>query len=339
VLVVRLSSLGDIVLTEPVTAALRRERPGCEIGFVVKDRFRDIVAGQPAVSTIHALSSGSLAALAALCRDVRSRRYAAVVDLHANARSRIVSAAALAPVVSVYRKRDPGDWLSVRVARRPFRARVLTVDRYLAALTKLGVEPRRARPSFRVTGQDASLADDSLAGLGMRERAFAVVAPGAVWATKRWPAERFAAVVRELSQGDGLPCVLAGSAAERSLCEAVADAAGRTARAVTVAGGATLRQSAALISRAALFVGNDSGLSHLAMAVGTPTAAVFGPTDPGQFDFDGHAAVYADLACSACSFFGGARCRLGHWDCMRLVEPADVLRAARGLLAAGGGAA
>ena len=299
-LVVRLSSLGDIVLTEPVTAALRLARPDCEIAFAVKERFRDVVAGQPAVTAVHALPSGSAGALASLCREVRSRRYSAVVDLHGNARSRVVAAAAHAPVVSVYRKRDPGDWLRVRVARRPFRARVLTVDRYLAALTKLGIAAPSARPQFRVPGRDAALADGRLAGRGLSAGRFTVVAPGAVWETKRWPAERFAEVVRELSQGEGLPCLLVGSEAERALCDEVAAAAGPGARAGSVAGETTLRQTAALVSRAALFVGNDSGLSHLAMAAGTPTVAVFGPTDPGQLDFKGHAAVYADLSCSAC---------------------------------------
>ncbi len=99
---------------------------------------------------------------------------------------------------------------------------------------------------------------------------------------------------------------------------------------------ATLGGTAAIIAGAALYVGNDSGLTHVAAALGTPTVAVFGPTDPGQFDFAGHAVVFADVPCSACSFFGGDSCRLGHWECMRLIRPEDVVRAALGLLAARG---
>jgi ADP-heptose:LPS heptosyltransferase len=72
------------------------------------------------------------------------------------------------------------------------------------------------------------------------------------------------------------------------------------------------------------------------MASGTPTVAVFGPTDPGQFDFEGHELVYADLPCSACSFFGSRRCRLGHWRCMRAIPPEVVLAASRRLLSRGG---
>ena len=79
-------------------------------------------------------------------------------------------------------------------------------------------------------------------------------------------------------------------------------------------------------------IGNDSGPTHIAMALGTPTVAIFGPTDPSQFDFEGHELVYADLPCSACSFFGTRRCRLGHWRCMASIPSGEVVAAARRLL-------
>ena len=71
------------------------------------------------------------------------------------------------------------------------------------------------------------------------------------------------------------------------------------------------------------------------MASATPTVAIFGPTDPAQFDFSGHALVYAALPCSACSFYGGRRCRSLHWDCMLSISVDDVVRAAEDLLARG----
>lgn len=331
-----MSSIGDVVLTEPVVAALRAARPACEIGFAVKAQFRDLVAGNRDISTIHALAGSSPSAIVSVCREVRARRYSAVVDLHANPRSALITRASGAPVVSVYRKRDPGVWLRVRVARRPFRAVTRTVDRYLAALAPLGIRPESARARFHVAPGDEAWADGFLPGRGLERGSYIAVAPGAAWSTKRWPADRYGAVVRELQLETGLPAVLVGSAAERDLCRAVADAAGPAARTTTSAGSATLGGTAAVIAGAALYVGNDSGLTHIAVALGTPTVAIFGPTDPGQFDFAGHAVVFADVPCSACSFFGGDGCRLGHWECMRLIQPDDVLRAALGLLAARG---
>jgi heptosyltransferase-2 len=331
-----MSSIGDVVLTEPVVAALRSARPDSEIGFVVKARFRDLVAGNRDVSVIHTLAGSSPSDLASLCREVRARRYSAVVDLHDNLRSALVARASCAPLVSAYRKRDPGVWFRVRVQRRPFRAAARTVDRYLAALGPLGIRAEHARVRFHVAPADEAWAGGFLSGRGLRPGSFIAVAPGAVWSTKRWPADAYGAVVREIFLEAGLPAVLVGSAEERGLCQAVAAAAGPSARTTSAAGDATLGGTAALIAGAALYVGNDSGLTHIAAALGTPTVAIFGPTDPGQFDFAGHAVVFADVPCSACSFYGGDRCRLRHWECMRLIRPDDVLRAARGLLAARG---
>jgi lipopolysaccharide heptosyltransferase II len=336
VLVVRMSSIGDVVLTEPVVAALRAARPGIEIGFAVKAALRDLVAGNKDISTIHTLAGPSPLQLASLCREVRARRYSAVVDLHANLRSALVARASAAPLVSVYRKRDPGVWFSVRVRHRPFRAAMRIVDRYLSALAPLGVHAQHARVRFHAASRDVAWAGGFLPGRGLSPGSFIAVAPGAVWSTKRWPADRYGAVVQELSLETGLPAVLVGSAAERGLCEAVAAGAGRSVRTTVAAGEATLGGTAAIIAGAALYIGNDSGLTHIAAALGTPTVAIFGPTDPGQFDFEGHAVVFADVQCSACSFFGGESCRLGHWECMRLIQPEDVLRASRGLLAARG---
>lgn len=334
-----MSSIGDVVLTEPVVAALRSARPGSEIGFAVKAQFRDLVAGNRDISVVHALKGSSLLDLASLCREVRSRRYTAVVDLHANLRSALIARLSMAPLVSVYHKRDPGVWYGVRMARRPFRAAKRTVDRYLSALEPLGIHAERARARFHVAPRDAAWAESYLSGRGLRSGAFVVVAPGAVWGTKRWPAEGYGMVVRELFLETGLPAVLVGSATELGLCRAVAAGAGSCARVACAAGEATIGGTAAIIAGAALYIGNDSGLTHIATALGTPTVAIFGPTDPGQFDFSGHAVVFADLACSACSFFGSDRCRLGHWECMRSIRPEGVLRAARGLLAARGRAA
>ncbi|MBM3307171.1 MAG: glycosyltransferase family 9 protein [Candidatus Eisenbacteria bacterium] len=333
----RLSSLGDIVLTEPVVAALHGADPRREIGFAVKAEFRDLVAGDPRVSAVHALRGSAIGDLAALCGDVRRRRYSAVIDLHANARSAVIARSSGAPLVSVYRKREPAEWWRVRVARRPFRASARTVDRYLAALRRLGIAAVPARPRLHMPPGQEEWADGFLAGRGLRARDFVAMAPGAVWATKRWPAERYGEVVRELFLSTGLPTALVGSASERGACDAVIEAAGASSKATNAAGEATLGGTVAAISQAALFVGNDSGLTHAAVALGVPTVALFGPTDPGQFDFEGHAVVYADLACSACSFFGGERCPLGHWDCMRLITPDAVLASARGVLARAGG--
>jgi len=330
VLVLRFSSVGDIVLTEPAVAALRDTFPDAAIGFAVKERFRDLVAFHPAISRVHTLGEGG-GALPALVSEIRAASYSAVVDLHRSVRTARVVRASGIPVRTSYRKRELADTVRVRFLRRPFRASRLLVRRYLDALRPLGVEVPVRAPALYVGERDAA------AGAALRERAgapdgrFVAMVPGSVWATKRWPAERFAEVASRVASDPGLPVVLLGAPGERGLCEDVARTAG--AGVTSLAGETTLGEMAAVISAARFFVGNDSGPTHMAMALEVPTVALFGPTDPGQFDFSRHALVYRDEACSACSFYGGERCRLGHWDCMQGIEPDDVLEAAEALFA------
>jgi len=321
ILVLRLSSVGDIVLTEPAVAALRQFFPGAAIGYAVKTRFRDLVASHPALSRVHLLDTSSRGGMASLISEIRDARYSAVVDLHRNARTARILRAAGIPVRTAYHKRELRDAVRVRLLRRPFRASRLLVQ--------------RMRPRLHVSDRDAEAARATLNRLGIGSDGYAVLVPGSVWATKRWPARRFAELATSVVCELGLRAVLLGSPGERELCERIAGEAGSGA--VSAAGETTLGKMAAIISRARIYVGNDSGPTHMARALDVPTVALFGPTDPGQFDFEGHALLYRDLSCSACTFYGSRRCHLGHWDCMRTIGHDDVLDAARSLLSSAGG--
>ncbi len=315
-------------------ALLREAYPAAEIGFVVKKAYGDLVAHNRDLTRVHLLEGSSLGDLLSLARSIRAQRYDAVIDLHRNVRSAAIARRSGAGIVSAYEKRERAVAVRVRFARGSFRASRRLVDRYLGALAPLGVVPEYRRPRFHLGADDRAAAGDLLAGAGLAGAPYAAVVPGSVWATKRWPAERYAVLTRRLAEETGLSVLLLGSAGERTLCEAVR--AGFP-DAVVAAGTTSLGVMAALISLSRLYVGNDSGPTHVAMALDVPTVAIFGPTDPGQFDFRDHALVYADLPCSACSFYGGERCRLRHWDCMETIAADDVLTAAVGLLESRGG--
>jgi len=235
-----------------------------------------------------------------------------------------------ASLATAYKKRELRDSVRVRIGRRPFRASKRLVERYLDALAPLGLRPACGRPHFHLSPTDAEWAAGYLGDLGLARGAYAAIAPGALWRTKRWPPRRFAAVASALAAECDLDILLLGSMSERQLCEDVARYAG--SRVLMAAGETTLGQMAALIGSARVFIGNDSGPMHVAVALGTPTVAIFGPTDPGQFDFDDNEIVYADLECSACSFYGTDACKLGHWQCMQSLSAELVLSAARRLL-------
>jgi ADP-heptose:LPS heptosyltransferase len=332
--VLRLSSVGDVVLTEPVVAALSEARRDADIGFVVKERFRDLVAGNPAITRVHTLREGERGALLALSREIRKTRYSVVIDLHANLRSRFLADSSGAALVLRYRKRDIADTARVRLLRRPFRAKKTIVGRYLESLAPLGIRAQYRAPRFHLAPADAEWAGDYLARSGLAPRGYAAMAPGSVWATKLWPADRYGAVAARLSSELGLRTLVLGTAAERG---SLIEVAARVPGAVVAAGETRLGQMAGLMATARVYIGNDSGPTHMAMALGVPTVAVFGPTDPGQFEFRGARLLFADLPCSACSFFGSSRCRLGHLACMTGISVEQVFAAAKDLSAGGEG--
>jgi heptosyltransferase-2 len=173
------------------------------------------------------------------------------------------------------------------------------------------------RPRLYPNERDCAAADALLHG---RVRPLVAVAPGSVWATKRWP--HYAALCQRLL--DDFDVAVIGAAGDAEPLSALLT----DSRIIDATGKLSLLGSAALIERAKVIVTNDSSPQHLASAVGTPTVTVFGPTVP-EFGFGplapGSRVVgRTDLACRPCDRHGPQRCPLGHWRCMREIDAHDV---------------
>jgi heptosyltransferase-2 len=178
-------------------------------------------------------------------------------------------------------------------------------------------------------GAHEAAAVDALLGAASDTRPLVAIAPGSVWATKRWP--YYAELARELAADARL--VVVGSDDDRSLAAAIVAAAGPAT--VDACGALSLLASAELIGRCRLLVTNDSAPQHLASAMGTPTLTIFGPTVPA-FGFGPLAphsiVVESQLDCRPCDKHGPTACPLGHWKCMRDLAAGDVAARVRHLL-------
>jgi heptosyltransferase-2 len=175
--------------------------------------------------------------------------------------------------------------------------------------------------------------DAVLADLPATADGFVALAPGSVWATKRWPYYAELAV----ALADERPVVVVGGAGEGELARAIV-AGCPPGRALDATGRLSLLASAELIARARVLVTNDSSPTHLASAVGTPTVTIFGPTVPafgfGPLAPGSETAGVADLACRPCDPHGPPACPLGHWRCMRDLAVGPIVARTRALLAA-----
>ena len=249
-----------------------------------------------------------------------------------------VRTAALAAAAR-YRRRvgfetSAGRWLYTE--RVPYRADRHHAERILRlAAGDSPVSDADLRPRLYPGEAERAAVDVLLRAAGVTPgTSLVALAPGSIWATKRWP--HFPALAQRLSADHRV--IVIGSDADAPLAREIAAAAGPAV--IDATGRLSLLGSAELIGRAALLVTNDSAPQHLASAMGTPTLTVFGPTVP-EFGFGplapGSAVIgHETLTCRPCHPHGPTRCPLGHWRCMRDLSVAAVAGRAVGLLATTG---
>jgi heptosyltransferase-2 len=272
ILIVRYSALGDVVLATCVLDPLLEAFPGAHIEWVTDALYAPLLAGLPQIAAVHTLGrEGPQAAL--LLRDRLRRRFDIAIDLQNKIRSAIITRAA-APRHLTFRRRTTGRaLLAILGSDRPL-ARAHATQLYAEALAPLGIGgPGPLHIHLSRSAQ--ALAGDAL---GRSRKPLVAIAPGARWTTKRWPAERFAAVGDALA-ADGASLVLTGGPGDRDAFAAVC----AHLRSPVAADLSLLPVDAlaAALARAQLLIACDSGPVHLAAAVGTPVLALFGPhSDP-----------------------------------------------------------
>jgi len=328
-LVIQTSFLGDMVLTTPLIAYLAARGP---VDVLCTPAASMLLANNPGVrDAIEYDKRGSDRGVSGFLRvasALRKRAYSAAYFAQGSVRSGALGTAAAI--------RD-------RVGFTTSAGRVFYTSQikpppgshHAARLMSLGMRrpdvqytTSELRPRLYPGATERAQVD---AVLGAVSQPLIALAPGSVWATKRWP--YYKEVAGELSANGRI--VIVGSESDRPLATEIVNAT--HGQAIDATGRLSLLASAELIGRSALLVSNDSAPLHLASAMNTPTIAVFGPTVP-EFGFGPLAdrariAGHASLTCRPCDKHGPQRCPLGHWRCMREITPDIVAQLARALLA------
>jgi len=318
ILVLRFSSIGDVVLTTPLLRALKTRYPACQLTFVTKAAMAGLVADHPAVTEVLTLeSAGSLTRLAA---ELRRRRFTHLLDLHGTLRARLLRVLVPGPWRGFNHRRHERSVL-IRTKRDIYRDHRPVAERYFEAAEGLEVEPDGKPAEFFVSPRASQTAAAWLAETGLgAQRPLVVLAPGAAHFTKRWPVEGWVGLAQHLTS-NGYDLALVGGAADVQLCQVVAEMAGP--RAAVAAGRFDLQTTGALLRRTAVSVSGDTGVMHMATASGTPVVALMGPTVRafGFFPYQAPAVVLErELYCRPCSAHGGARCPEGHHRCLREIH-------------------
>ena len=332
VLVIRLSSLGDILLTTPVLRLLREHYPAAQIDFLTKAAYQDILYANPCVDRLLLLKPRQ-GLMETLC-SLRQTRYDVVIDLHRTLRSRLLSRGLLAQRKLTYAKRTLRRALLVYLGWNTLRTMTPVPELYMAPLRRLGITAALPPLEMHLTAESREVMRTY-----MRQelsesagRPLLAVAPGARWSTKRWPVERFAMAAQELAQTQGAAVVILGSGEDAQLAQELCQRL--SVPVLNSAGQLSLMHTAALLQQCHLLLSNDSGLMHMATALGVPVVAIFGPTvqEFGFYPFKSCAQVVsAAVTCRPCSTKGSRRCPRGHHQCMQQVTVAQVCAAAHTL--------
>ena len=289
-LIIRFSSVGDIVLSSLLVRTLRRRFPQNHIDFLLKSEYADLVRYNPHINrVIEFPSGGSIDDLFRLRHTIRKERYDLIVDIHDSIRSRLLSLGAHRSVR--VHKRKVARWLLVNFKwdlYTSFGGAPSVAERYLETVKPFGVRDDGGGLELHVPRETRRPGRDDAAGRGILPGSPAIgICPSAKHANKMWLKERFAETAAALVQRHGTPVLLFGSIDEAPRCDEIAamvKAALPGARVANLAGSLSLLETAAAMDHCGVVVTNDSGLMHIAAARKRNVVALFGPT-VRQFGF------------------------------------------------------
>jgi heptosyltransferase-1 len=296
-LIVRLGAMGDVIHGLPAVAALRAAFPEVMMGWLIEERWAELLATLPApragprsaqrplVDRIHTVNTrqwrrapfsvATWERIAASLSDLRAAQYDTALDLQGAVRSSLLARWSGTPVI--YGTAQPRENLaSMFYTRQVISRREHIVEQNLSLAEAVAQRTLRI-PTFDLPRDDAAEqeCDRRLEAQGTKE--FVLLNPGAGWGAKQWPAQRYGEVAAQLAE-DGLKVLINLGPGEEGLARVVENSSGGAAETFT----GSLTQLIALTRRARLFIGGDTGPMHLAAALGVPVVAIFGPTDPAR---------------------------------------------------------
>jgi heptosyltransferase-2 len=322
VLIIRFSSLGDIVLTFPITRAIHSWQEEAEIHFLTKPQFAPLFTYHPFVKRV-IYKTASVNNVISL---LKKEHYDYVVDLHAKLSSFIVKKRIGASKTATYRKHHFYRWLMAhtRFGKKlsPIRS---TVDLYASALDRLGIpfSVDHQLELFLPPSPESVIAKFDLPATQFR----VAIVPGAAHPTKQYPLEYYYELIRLIRSNDGAHIVLLGNSDEKKLTESLAKDYSST-EVTDLAGKTDVMELACVLQSADIVISGDCGPMHVAAALEKPQIAIFGSTHPmlGFAPLNRKAIILQkDLACRPCTLHGREQCPQKHFRCMKDISPQEIM--------------
>ena len=330
-LIIRFSSIGDIVLTTPVIRCLKKQVPDAEVHFLTKESFHSIVEHNPYIDKIHLLAhSWEL-----MIHELKLEEYDQIIDLHHNVRTLGVKKALGKPAHS-FNKLNIQKYIYVNLKRNVMPG-VHIVDRYMKTVESFGVKNDEAGLDYFISEKDETKRSDIPTS---HHAGYIGIVIGAAHNTKKYPVHK----LKELCSLLDHPVILLGGKEDRQNAEEISVV--DPIKIYNACGKFSLNESADLVRKSKLIVSNDTGLMHIAAAFKKPIISLWGNTVPsfGMYPYFGENFLSKQqkqaydilqvnkLKCRPCSKIGYDKCPRGHFKCMEKIEVNEVLAAIRARL-------
>jgi lipopolysaccharide heptosyltransferase II len=309
ILIIRFSSIGDIVLTTPVIRCIKKQVPNAQVHFATKSNFKSFMESNPYIDKLHLLNKND----AELIKELQAENFDAVIDLHNNLRTFRIKWALGLQKASSFNKLNLKKWLwtNLGINRMP---KQHIVDRYLAAAQHLGVKNDHEGLNYFIPEKDK----DAAKKFDLPSN-YSVYCIGGQHATKKLPQAK----MRELAQNISEPIVLLGGPEDQAEGELLAQYFKKTDPSkviIDLCGKCNLNQSASITQQASMVYTHDTGMMHIAAALKKPIIAIWGNTHPdlGMYPYQTtHWNIQnTALNCRPCSKIGHKKCPKGHFNCM-----------------------
>ncbi len=317
ILIIRFSSIGDVVLTTPVIRCCKQQLKDSQIHFLTKAAFKSTLEHNPNIDELITFEKDFKEVLPQL----KKENYDFVIDLHNNLRSTRLKLA-LGKKSSTFNKLNIKKWLAVNLKSKTALPDVHIVQRYLEATTPLGVKDDGKGLDYFTSEKDSvdlTSIDQSL------KNGYVALVVGGSYYTKKIPANK----LTEICNASVLPVVLMGGKEDLSIAEQVIS---KTKNTFNVCGKFSLNQSASVIQQSSYVVTSDTGLMHIAAAFGKKIFSLWGNTIPefGMYPYkpgDGSKILEVEnLKCRPCSKLGFSKCPRGHFKCMNEIDVSGIVR-------------
>lgn len=324
ILIIRFSSIGDIVLTTPVVRCVKQQVPGAQVHFAVKKSFFPVLKANPYIDKFHILDKD----FNALMREIKEEKFDYIVDLHQSLRSKRMRFALGFPTRGLethgFPKLNIRKWL-LTTFKIDLMPDIHIVDRYFKAAAPLGIENDGKGLEYFIPQEDFYNAENLPEPF---RQGFTALVIGAKHATKRLPEKKLVDLCLKLNS----PVILLGGPDDSEIAGRIETACGPLV--MSMCGRLNLNQSASVVKQAKIVITHDTGLMHIAAAFRKPIISIWGNTVPqlGMYPYmpgtEERSAIFEvkGLKCRPCSKLGYERCPKGHFRCMEEIDLEEVVK-------------